>query len=57
MTQKAKQAQPSPRPTTQVVLFGLDESGKPKAARFPGHKTGESGRLAEQNRPFSHLRG
>jgi hypothetical protein len=34
MTHKAKQAQSPTRPTTQVVLFGLDESGKPKAARF-----------------------
>ena len=34
MTQKAKPGQSSTRVTTQVVLFGLDESGKPKAARF-----------------------
>ena len=34
MTQKAKASQSAVRSVTQVVLFGLDESGKPKAARF-----------------------
>jgi hypothetical protein len=34
MSQKAKQTQTASRPSGQVVLFGLDDSGKPKAARF-----------------------
>lgn len=34
MTQKAKSFQSVTRPIAHVVLFGLDENGKPKAARF-----------------------
>jgi hypothetical protein len=34
MTQKTKSVQIAARPVAQVVLFGLDENGKPKAARF-----------------------
>jgi hypothetical protein len=34
MTQKTKSVQGAVRPIAQVVLFGLDDNGKPKAARF-----------------------
>jgi hypothetical protein len=35
MTQKAKHEDPIPNLVAPVVLFGVDEHGKPKAARFP----------------------
>jgi hypothetical protein len=35
MSQSQKTAQPKTSPATAVVLFGLDENKKPKAARFP----------------------
>jgi hypothetical protein len=35
MTQKTTHRQTSSSPAVPVVLFGLDEHGKPKAARFP----------------------
>src|SRR3981189_648031 len=35
MTQKTAQGQTSSSSAVPVVLFGLDDHGKPKAARFP----------------------
>jgi hypothetical protein len=35
MTQKTPQRQTSSSPAVPVLLFGLDDHGKPKAARFP----------------------
>ena len=35
MAQKATHRQTDPSSPTPVVLFGVDENGKPKAARFP----------------------
>jgi len=34
MTQRAKQDQPNSNCAVPIVLFGLDDNGKPKAARF-----------------------
>lgn len=34
MAHKARHSQPASKPAAAVVLFGIDENGKPKAARF-----------------------
>ena len=38
MAQKATHQQINSSSAVPVVLFGVDENGKPKAARFPEHQ-------------------
>src|SRR5205807_73532 len=52
MTQKARQAQAGSKARTPlpIVLFGLDQHGKPTAARFAGSQAALAAKAAEQLR-------
>ena len=49
MTQKARQSHSSSKvPVHPVVLFGVDQHGKPMAARFPEGQAKLAAKAAEQ---------
>jgi hypothetical protein len=50
MAHKRRHSEPKSTPPAAVVLFGLDDSGKPKAAQFPGSDVKLALKAADQLR-------
>ena len=48
MAQKATHQQINSSSAVPVVLFGVDDNGKPKAARFPEHQADLASKAAER---------